>query len=79
MRDAVDAVKWAIDRPAAATLPFGTVVAGRFAAVWVKEEESTVAERPWTATHIPGCISDADVDTALREGNATILRVGTGE
>lgn len=79
LRDAIDAVKWAVDRPPAATLPFGTIVASPFAAVWVKEEESSIAARPWTATHRPGTISDAEVDKALRTGGATILRIGTGE
>jgi hypothetical protein len=76
LRTAVEAVKWAIERPPAESLPFGTIIAGTFAAAWVKEEESSVAERPWTATHIPGAISDVEVDEVLREGKATILRVG---
>ncbi len=64
------------NQPSAKSLPFGSVVAGEFAAVWVKEEESDVAQYPWAATHRNGAISDADVDTELQAGRATVLRVG---
>ncbi len=64
--------------PTAESLPFGSVVAGQWAAVWVKEEESAVTGRPWTATHVRGVISDDDVDKVLQSGEATVLRVGAG-
>lgn len=78
LAEARDAVMWAKDRPSAASLPFGSIVVGQFAAAWAKEEESDLAARPWTATHIAGTISDAEVDEALQDGRATVLRVGTG-
>ncbi len=65
--------------PTAESLPFGSVVAGQWAAAWVKEEESAVTARPWTATHVHGAISDAEVDKALQSGAATVLRVGVAE
>ncbi len=64
--------------PTAESLPFASIVAKPNAAVWVKEEESSVTTRPWTATHYHGAISDADVDEVLQSGEATVLRVGEG-
>lgn len=75
LSDARDAVAWVKDRPAAATLPAGTIV-GAIGSAFFKEENSSDSAHPWTATHITGPITDDHVDELLRADRATILRVG---
>ncbi len=75
LRTAVEAVKWAIDRPAAATLPAGSVVA-TVGGAFFKEENSADSTVPWAATHLNKAISDADIDELVLSERATILRVG---
>lgn len=77
LRTAIEAVKWAIDRPAAATLPVGSVVA-TIGGAFFKEENSDEVFSPWAASHVNGPIGDWHIDELVRDGRATILRVGTG-
>jgi hypothetical protein len=78
LRTAIDAVKWAIDRPAAATLPVGSVVA-TIGGAFFKEEDSEEVFSPWAATHVSGPIRDEHIDQLVRGEHAIVLRVGTGE
>jgi hypothetical protein len=77
LHDAVNAVKWAIDRPPAATLPVGSVVA-TIGGAFFKEEDSAEAFSPWAASHVSGPIHDEHIDELVRGGRATVLRIGTG-
>ncbi|GAA2623958.1 hypothetical protein GCM10010399_64140 [Dactylosporangium fulvum] len=74
---ALAAVDWAMDRPPAALLPHGSVVATAGGAFF-KEESSAESPYPWAASHRTGPITDAHVDELLRSDQATILRVGDG-
>ncbi|MGI5247526.1 hypothetical protein [Dactylosporangium sp. CA-139066] len=77
LRDAIDAVNWALDRPPAATLPAHSIVGSAHAA-WFKEARPGQSHNPWVSTHTEQYHSDAEIDDLLRTDRATILRVGGG-
>lgn len=77
LRTAIEAVNWAVERPPAATLPVGSVVAA-VGGAFFKEENSTNVAAPWGATHVNAAIHDDHIDELVRSGRATILRVGSG-
>ena len=74
LREYLDAIDWALTCPAAADLPEGSIVATLRAAVF-----KNGAQGPWSST---GTLfrnwSDDEVDQMLRNGLATVLRVGYG-
>ena len=75
LREAIEAVRWAQARPAAATLPVGSIVATTMD-VWIKREHPT---EPWVVTGVSSwCYIDADISEMVRVDVATILRVGNG-
>lgn len=71
-----DAVRWALDHPGAASLPAGSVVGSAHAA-WFKEAHPGQPHSRWVSTWSQWH-TDADIDSMLHSGEATILRVGTG-
>ena len=75
---AIDAVKWAIDRPAAATLPVNSIVASPVDA-YIKPQGREDGDLPWAVTGVSGWhYSDDEIDAMLRADQAAILRVGDG-
>lgn len=78
LREAIEAVKWARDRPAAASLPVGSIVATAVDA-YVKSQGREHSAEPWSVTGVGDWHhSDADIDAMVRADEATIVRVGTG-
>jgi hypothetical protein len=78
LREAIDAVKWARERPPAASLPAGSIVATAVDA-YVKSQGRERSAEQWSVTGVGDWhYSDNDIDAMVRASEATILRVGTG-
>jgi hypothetical protein len=77
LREAIDAVRWAIDnRPTSvADLPRDSLVASKHE-VYIKGDMTGVDN--WAKTGWITPLSDADIDDLLQSDEATVLRVGTG-
>lgn len=75
LKDAVDAVRWAADRPLASSLPMGTVVADDRRA-YIKTGDPH-PHYGWQGTG-ETFADDAKIDSLLREYGGQILRVGLG-
>lgn len=69
-RTALEAVRWAVDRPPAAELPRHSIVGSKNAA-WYK-----FGPRGWWSTTSPRMFLDSEIDEMLRDDRATVLRVG---
>jgi hypothetical protein len=71
-------VKWAIDRPPAATLPVNSIVATA-ADAYIKQQGREDSGQPWAVTGVAGWhYSDDEIDEILRADEASIVRVGDG-
>lgn len=74
LREAIDAADWATARPAADTLPAGSIVAMADRA-WIKPESGA---NYWHDTDGGDTYSNADIDELVRTDRAAVLRVGDG-
>jgi len=80
LTDARKAVEWAIERPAAATLPIESVVAGEGCVfIKVKADEPTLPWRGFTGGAYVNQYGDDEITDMIQRDEASILRIGTGE
>lgn len=83
-RDVIEqAVRWAVAHPHAADWPAGTVVATA-TTVYIRDDGVPAGEPslPWreatTASMYANLASDPEIDALIADGEATVLRIGTG-
>lgn len=79
LRDAIDAVTWALDHPGAGGLPIGSVVATA-GTVYLKRvlDEPDLPWRHITDGMYCNYASDDEVTDLIQSGEAQVLRVGDG-